>query len=105
MNKKIKEYITLRIINAVIIALITFFSSMTIQYPPSIQVFYASFIALCITLLIQLKGIIQELISQERPPKKKYRITTLPTTQVDNKEDNNKEDKGDSKWNNLLVLL
>jgi hypothetical protein len=97
MNKKVKEYIILRIINAVIIALITFFSSMTIQYPPSIQVFYASFIAFCLTLLIQLKGIIQELISQERPPKKEYRITTTV--------EQPKEDKGDSKWNNLLVLL
>jgi hypothetical protein len=100
MNKKVKEYITLRIINAVIIALITFFSSMTIQYPPSIQVFYASFIAFCLTLLIQLKGIIQELTPQEKPPKKEYRIPTPSTTQGDNKED-----KGDSKWNNLLVLL
>jgi ABC-type Na+ efflux pump permease subunit len=94
MNKKVKEYITLRIINAIIIALITFFSSMTIQYPPTIQVLYASFIAFCLTLLIQLKGIIQELITQERPPKKEYRITTC-----------SQEDKEDSKWNNLLVLL
>jgi uncharacterized protein (DUF983 family) len=96
MNKKVKEYITLRIINAVIIALITFFSSMTIQYPPTIQVLYASFIAFCLTLLIQLKGIIQELISQERPSKKEYRIPTVEHT---------KEENEDSKWNNLLVLL
>jgi hypothetical protein len=94
MNKKVKEYITLRIINAVIIALITFFSSMTIQYPPTVQVFYASFIAFCLTLLIQLKGIIQELITQERPPKKEYHITTC-----------SQEEEGYSKWNNLLVLL
>jgi hypothetical protein len=98
MNKKIKEYLTLRIINAVIIALITFLSSMTIQYPPTtVQFIYAPFIAFCLTLLIQLRGIIQELISQEKPPKKKYRNTTTV--------EQPKEDNEDSKWDNLLVLL
>lgn len=49
--------INLIIANAFVIAGITFFSTLSIQYPPQIQSFWASFVAACLSLLTQLHTI------------------------------------------------
>lgn len=52
--------ITIRLINALIVALITFVSSLSIQFPPNTQNIWAGFIAFMLTLLTQIKSILSD---------------------------------------------
>lgn len=52
--------IYIRILNAVVVAGITFFSTLSISYPPRIENIYASLIAFMLTFLVQIKGILNE---------------------------------------------
>jgi len=54
------KYWQLAVINAVIISLITFFTNILTIYPPSQSAIYQAFLAFIITLLVQLRGIVDE---------------------------------------------
>lgn len=50
----------IRLYNAVIIALITFVSGLTLSYPPTMANLYASLLAFLLTLLIQARNLLQD---------------------------------------------
>ncbi|HWQ95919.1 MAG TPA: hypothetical protein VN368_00965 [Candidatus Methylomirabilis sp.] len=61
------------IANALVIAGITFFSNLSVQYPPAPQSVWAAFIAGCLALLTQLRGITDsesESKEEEQKPKR-----------------------------------
>jgi len=62
MNEKIREIVYIRVINALVVALITFFSSLSIVYPPGLANIYAAGIACALTFLVQAKTLTEELL-------------------------------------------
>lgn len=61
--------IVIRIVNAVAVAGITFLSTLSITYPPTMQNLYASMIAFSLTFLVQIKALTEELMRKERKGK------------------------------------
>jgi hypothetical protein len=64
------KYWQLAVINAVIISLITLFTNLITVYPPSQSAIYQALLTFIITLLVQLKGIIEEYKKKLKPEKK-----------------------------------
>jgi len=62
MKQEIKDIILMRIINAIAVAGITFFSTLSVTYPPTMANIYASLIAFALTFLVQLKALTNEIL-------------------------------------------
>jgi len=60
-----KKIIGIRLLNAFVVALITFISTLSIQYPPSLQNIWAGFIAFSLTLLTQIRALLNDLSKQK----------------------------------------
>jgi|YelNatPaOPRAMG01_1025707.scaffolds.fasta_scaffold36775_5 hypothetical protein len=64
------KYWQLAVINAVIISLITLFTNLITVYPPNQSAIYQALLTFAITLLVQLRGIVDEYKKKLKPEKK-----------------------------------
>jgi len=76
MDKLIRDIILVRMLNAFAVAGITFFSTLSISYPPTYANLYASLVAFGLTFLVQVRAITNDIgeILEKRLKSKERKI-------------------------------
>lgn len=94
MKQKVKDIIMIRVLNAIAVAGITFFSSLSVSYPPTLNNIYASLIAFALTFLVQIKAMTDDLLAVMNKP--------ITKSTIGKDKGGDKEDKPGSRF---LMLL
>lgn len=105
MKQEVKDILFIRTLNALVVAGIALFSSLSVHFPPDLSNIYASLIAFALTFLVQLKPISEELdqiAGKELQELKQSGKSISADTEKEEDEDKKKNNKSGNKF---LMLL